>query len=137
MDATIATAIISAASVLAGGLATALTQHLLANAAASREEKRQRRIEFRTHFQECVVRLLEATDPDIHPIPSASEITRSIIRLQLYLDLQNKEHKKLNGALNKLALSVSEYSDTENSKSLILRSHAEFLDAASRMFKQL
>ena len=137
MDVTLATAIISAASVLSGVFVTAFTQHLLAKSAASREEKRQRRIEFRNQFQECVVKLLEATDPDIHPVPSAPEITRNIILLQLYLDLQNKEHRKLNGCLNQLALAVSGYSNTESSKSLVLRSHAEFLDAAGKMFRQI
>jgi hypothetical protein len=55
MDANIAIPIISASGVLAGMLA----QHLLAMAAASRAERRQRRIEVRNRFEECVVRLLE------------------------------------------------------------------------------
>lgn len=83
----------SAATVL-GGM---IVQHLLATAAASREARRQRRAEIRNRFEECVVRLLEETDPDVHPVPSVPEITRNIIQLQLYLDLNDRDHKKLNG----------------------------------------
>jgi hypothetical protein len=61
-------------------------------AAASREEKRLRRVELRNCLEECLVKLLEETDPDIHPVPSVPEITRNIIRLQLYLDMEDKDH---------------------------------------------
>lgn len=135
METTIAIAIISASSVLVGGFATALTQHLLATAAASREEKRRRRLDFRNRLEECVVRLLEETDPDVHSVPSVPEITRNIIRLQLYLDLEDQDHRKLNGCLNSLAGSLSGYSEPQE-KSMILRNHAALLEAANRLLRK-
>lgn len=132
MDANISIAIISASSVL-GGM---FVQHLLATAAASREARRQRRVEVRNRFEECVVRLLEETDPDVHPVPSVPEITRNIIRLQLYLDLDDKDHRKLNGYLNALAISISGYSASQDKK-LLLQNHAAVLEFANRVFKRL
>src|SRR5215211_3936983 len=132
MDANITIAIISASSVLVGMIA----QHWFGSAAASREERRQRRIDVRNRFEECVVRLLEETDPDVHPVPSRSEITRNIIRLQMYLNLEDQDHRKLNGYLNSLGISISGYSDSQD-KRLILQSHAAVLDAANKIFKKL
>src|SRR5258706_16147512 len=135
MDTNITIAVVSASSVVVGGLATALIQHLLTTATTSREEKRHRRLDFRNRFEDCVVKLLEETDPDIHPVSSVPEIKRNVIRLQLYLDLEDKDHRKLNGHLNSLASSLSGYSDPQK-KSLILRNHAALLEAASKVFKK-
>jgi hypothetical protein len=88
-------------------------QHLLAIATASSEARRRRREGVRNRFEESVVRLLEETAPDIHPVPSIPEITRNIIRLQLYLNLDDKDHRKLNGCLNRLAISISGYLDSK------------------------
>ena len=132
MDANITIAIISASGVLAGMIA----QQMLGSAAASREERRQRRIDVRNRFEECVVRLLEETDPYVHPVPSVPEITRNIIRLQLYLNLADKDHKKLNGHLNSLAISITGYSDSHDKK-LLLQNHAAVLDAAIESLKSL
>lgn len=125
MDTTVAIAIISASSAIGGGLATALTQYFLGKVTASREEKKQRRVEFRNRIEESVIRLLEETDPDIHPVPSIPEITRNVIRLQLYLDLDDQQQLNLNNAVNSLAESVAGYSDTD--------SKAEILDHAGRV----
>jgi hypothetical protein len=135
METSIVIAIISASSVLVGGLATAAIQHWLAKATVSREDRKQRRAEFRSRFEECVVRLLEQTDPDIHPVPSIPEITRDIIRLQLYLDLEDNDHRDLNSYLNRLAISISEFSESQDKK-LVLREHGAVLDAANRLLRK-
>ena len=132
MAANITIAIISASSLLVGMFA----QHLLAIAAASREARQRRMVEIRNRFEECVVKLLEETDPDVHPVPSIPEITRNIIRLQLYLNLEDKDHRKLNGHLNSLAISISGYANSQDKK-LVLQNHAAVLDAANRIFKRL
>src|SRR5688572_6583409 len=131
MNSTIAIAIISASSVIVGGLATALTQYFLARATAQREESKQRRAETRRRIEECVINLLEETDPDIHPQLAVSEITRNVIRLQLYLDLNDQKQLYLNNAVNELARFVAGYSDDVPDKKQILNYHAFVLDSAN------
>jgi len=133
MDANVTIAVISASSVLLGGFSTALIQHLLTKATASREEKRQRQIEFKKHLEECLVNLLEESDPDIYPVPSIPTITRNIITLQLYLDLKDKDHRELNGCLNRLGRNLL---SAPHETSLILRSHSDLLDAGNKVIKK-
>ena len=135
MNDNITIAIISAASAIVGGLSTALIQYLLAKATASREEKRQRQIEFRNRFEDSIVKLIEETDPDIHPVPSISEVTRNIIRLQLYLNLEDADQKELNDYLNGLGASITGYSDSKDKKSILVN-HSKVIKLANKVFRK-
>jgi hypothetical protein len=136
MDGGISIAIISAASVTVGSLTTAVIQYLLTKAGASREEKRLRRNDFRNRFEEYVTKLIEETDPDIHAVPSIPEITRNLIKLQLYLNLEDDDQKKLNGSVNALGRSVAGYS-TSRDKTTILQNQSAVIDHANKILRKL
>lgn len=139
-DAAITAAYITVGGMLGVAILGAITQLLLTKFVLKSEYQkihRQLSSEFRLRqyelwqirFQDTMVELLKATDPECNSSFSPANITPLIHKAQLMLNLRDPKHARINGYVNDLGLAVNGWHGRTDRASL-LRVHAALLEAA-------
>lgn len=95
----------------------------------SREFRLEQFSEWQAEFRSVISDLLALTDPEVQQPPAKERIIPVVLKAQLMLNLKVPSHAKVNGLINKLALEVNGWHDSQDLAS-ILRTHSELLDAA-------